>query len=574
MPFLALLALFLLAPSPSSAAQLQPECGIRLEGAELDFSGTEEDWLCGKEGSRAWGTIPLNQKRYFLRRFLQERGYHEPELSLEGDTLVARTGPQAEAKSFSVEGAPPALDPGKRRRLLGRALTPALLSETESWLGRELQELGYPCPEAELSAQPGSGAILGKVAAGEPATLGPIASEGGVDLPHQILDRYTAFVDAQAFDIRLLELSARRILAQDLYLSTYYDLSCEAGKLARITRRFVPAPPRLITAGVGFDTERGPLVRARYRRVRIGHAANIWENMLLATLREQTLETRFHWFFREDLASPMRLSPSLGFEREDEERFEATTYRFSPLFMNEWEKPSLQLAGELGPSFERTVTQRGPGERIVDSMRLVGRLRATSHLFEYYATSPREGWTAALDGSSRIGGFLSKESASRIQLSYDLLWNLGGFDPPWLVFGWRGLAGTFLLPGTGTAEAEVPPTDRFYLGGDADIRGFGRKELPGAERGFLTALYQGFELRAGEWWDVPLQPLVFLDLAKGGTKAGQLDRSLYLAPGIGLRYESFIGSLRATLGRGIVRNRRAADPEGGLQFFLSLGREF
>lgn len=377
-----LLVLFFLAVTGTAGAKpLEPACGVRVEGAALDFTGTEVDWLCGREGSPAWGTIPLNQKQYFLRRFLQDRGYHEPRFEVVGELLLAHTGPQAEARSFTVTAAPPELRWQKRRRLLGRTLAPSLLSETRNWLERELQENSYPCPEASVGAALGRGAIEASVAAGDPYALGEIGSEGGVDLPHQILDRYTAYVAGQPFDIRLLELSSQRILAQDLYLSTYYDLSCEKGRLQRIIRRFVPAPPRLLTAGAGFDTERGPLVRARYRRVRIGHAANIWENTLLATLKEQRIESRFHWFYSGDLSSPRRLAPLLAFEREDEERFEATTYRFAPLFMNEWEKPSLQLAGELGPSFERTVTQRGPGDRIVDSMRLVGGLRAPSHLF-------------------------------------------------------------------------------------------------------------------------------------------------------------------------------------------------
>lgn len=580
-----LLAMLFLLPSTAKAEESGEKiysgdlCGIHFENSpDLDFSKTEEEWLCGKEDTAAWKTIPLTQKKFFLLRFLQDRGFHQPSFREEGDTLVATTGPRLTAKEFRVLAAPPELDWKKRRRLIGRSLTPSLLDEAGNWTERELQQSGYPCPRVRSTALTDTGAIEVNAVSGAPHVFGRIESEGGADLPYQIIDRYTAFVTGQRFDVRLLELSSQRILNQDLYLSTYYDISCPqegtSQEELRIVRRFVPAPPRLITAGVGVDTERGPLARARYRRVRIGHAANIWETTLLATLREQKFETRFHWFYSKDLFSPLRLMPTIAVEREDEERYETTTYRFAPLFANEWEKETLQLGAELGPSFERTVTHRGIAERLVDTGRLIARLRATSHLFEYYASRPREGWNFTIDSSTRVKNYFSKQTFERLALSHEVLWNLGGWDPPFLIFGWRGYAGTYFFREGGGTELAIPLNERFFLGGDSDIRGFGRKEVPANERGFLTALYQGIELRAGEWWTVPLQPLIFLDLAKGGDRPGHLDKPLYYAPGIGLRYQSPIGSIRTTLGRGFVVNRRAGDAEGGLKFFFSLGKEF
>ncbi len=576
MPSLSLFfTLALLATAHSAPALAEDSlCGIRLEGAAPDFSGSEKDWLCGTEESRAWSRIPPAQKIYFLRRFFQERGYHQPRFRVEGDLLVVEAGEKQIAKSFRVEGAPPELNWKKRRRLLGRTLTPALLDESRNWVDRELQQMGYPCPDSSVIAVHDRGLLEVRVDAGKRHAFGLVESEGGPDLPHQIVERYTAFVPGQDFDIRLLELSARRILAHDLYLSTYYELACDSPGDFRIIRRFVPAPPRLVTAGAGFDTERGPLFRARYRRVRIGRKSHAWETTVLASFREQSISSRFDWYFTSKLESPLRLAPEIAIERKDEEKFESTTYRATPLFANEWEMPRFRLGAEIGPSFEHTVTQRGPGERIVDLGQLLLRLHATSHLFEYYATRPRSGWTASLDASTRAKGALSTETVQRILLRHEILWNLGRLDPPFLVFGWRGSIGTFIFPEHSRALNSVPASERFFLGGDSDIRGFGRKELPGSETGFLTALYQGIELRAGEWWAVPLQPLLFFDLAKGGREPASLSPSLYLAPGVGLRYESFIGSMRATLGRGIVKNPAQGDPEGGLQFFFSLGREF
>jgi translocation and assembly module TamA len=324
---------------------------------------------------------------------------------------------------------------------------------------------------------------------------------------------------------------------------------------------------------VGFDTEQGPLARARFRRMRIGRAANSFEATLLATFRQQTAETRFQWHVLKDLASPFRLIPLLAYDRESEHQYQTSTLRGGILAATEWERPEFQLGLEAGPTLEHTTTLRGLGRRHVTTAKTNATLRGTSHLFEYYAAHPRTGWSFQVDTSSRIAGFLSHVTVHRLTLRHEWLWNWRQFDPPALIIGWRGFWGTFTARRAETL-LDIPVSDRFFLGGDADIRGFGRKTIGGATNGLLSAVYQGIELRAGEWGMYPVQPLVFFDFAKGGAGEFSLGSTVYYAPGIGVRYASPIGSVRATLGRGFIADRRGSDPDPGLQFFFSLGREF
>src|SRR5690606_25584288 len=114
-----------------------------------------------------------------------------------------------------------------------------------------------------------------------------------------------------------------------------------------------------------------------------------------------------------------------------------------------------------------------------------GNLTATDHLFEYYLTDPRTGWMFDLEAMSQFSGVVSDQTLHRLLFSHQLLWNLGRWDPPFLILGWRGTVGSYIFGERNPLTAEIPVDERFFLGGDASIRGFDRKELPGDESGFL-----------------------------------------------------------------------------------------
>ena len=116
---------------------------------------------------------------------------------------------------------------------------------------------------------------------------------------------------------------------------------------------------------------------------------------------------------------------------------------------------------------------------------------------------------------------------------------------------------------------------RFFIGGDADFRGVGPGEL-GDETGFLSGVYEGLELRAGDLLPYKLQPLVFIDAAIAGRSSLRLDPDVYYAPGFGVRWSTFIGAFRATFARSLLWRRDPLTAPGRRhwQFFFSYGREF
>ena len=559
---------------PGKAA-LTRLCNIEIEAEEkINFSGTEEAWLCGDLMSRAWKTIPIPQQKSFLESFLQSRGFHSARMKLEGETLKVNAGSPLRVERFTVKNAPKEWNWAKKWDVKGKTLNPPTLNEASSWAKRDLQQRGFSCPVVKPLAYLDRKEIFLTVEPGEPFRFGEIETAGKSSLDPKILERFSAYRHGQMFDVRLLELTANRILLEDLYLSTYFEVVCQNQEPVRVIRRSVPAQPRLFSIGAGFDTERGPLVRGRFKWARLGKAANSLEASLFAALKEQSLDARYQFYFLKDLSSRLRLVPFLSVKRFDEEKFNSITTQLGSKIANSWEQEDSQLYAETGPLAERANTTEGAGPKKVDSVKWSTKLTATSHLYEYYQTNPRQGWMANLETSSQFGGALSTETVQRIFFQHQILWNLGRWEPPFLVLGWRGWAGPYLLNDPSAAAVALPVEQRFYFGGDDNIRGFSRKEIPGANEGFLTGIYQGFELRTGGWFPLNLQPLFFFDWAKGGASPTQINRTHYFATGFGLRWNSPLGTIRSTLGHGFISNRSPLDPNPHLQFFFSFGKEF
>jgi translocation and assembly module TamA len=199
-----------------------------------------------------------------------------------------------------------------------------------------------------------------------------------------------------------------------------------------------------------------------------------------------------------------------------------------------------------------------------------------SHPYEYFARDPRTGWYAVVETTSRDKKIYAPFTAHRVTLSAQRLWNIGLYDPPVWILGWRTFAGTTIADQESEVPGGIPAALRFFLGGDATMRGFQRKELPIAGDGYLSAFYQGLELRIADTLPRGLQPLLFIDGAVAGRRSAELEREIYWSPGFGVRWGSPVGALRLTAAYGLTAR---SDPEilrhaPHWQFFFSWGQEF
>ncbi len=565
----ALLGALLLLPLTAAAAE---DCaGVVFEGVNIILTPAEHRLACGDPDSEAWGQVPWAQARRFLTVFFQQRGYHAPVFRVEAGRLFADPGKQSAVRRLEGDNLP-GIDLSKRRRIVGRPLTPELLDKVKAVVTEELQHRGYPCPEVVITADAAGSSVTARFLGGTTHLADPIEEPAIDGIDPGIYRRFEAFRHDRPLDTRLLALTSNRIVNEALFLNSSYDVSCATAGV-RIVHRAAAAPPRLIRLGIGIDTEGFARFRARWTHSRIGWRASTAQATFFASKREQSGDALMRIY-----ASPssrLHLLPSAGAARSDDTRFETVSAKISAAPAYSWDDQILRWDAHAGPALEFADTRRGIGPRNSWFQSFNTHVSVTSHVFEYYLREPRDGFHAELDTASRFSQLNSSLTAHRLRLGTEKLWNVGAFDPPLAVLGLRGWAGTTVVADRDEALRELPPAMRFFIGGDSDFRGVGPGEL-GDEGGFLSGVYQGLELRAGELLPYKLQPLVFLDAAMAGRSSLRLEPDVYYAPGFGARWATFIGAFRATLARSLVWRRDPATLPGRphWQFFFSYGREF
>jgi translocation and assembly module TamA len=269
--------------------------------------------------------------------------------------------------------------------------------------------------------------------------------------------------------------------------------------------------------------------------------------------------------------------PQAIFDREDQIQYQYVTEQALVQPGTSWENESLRADLLAGPLEEHITTVRGVGPANDTFFAVHTKLTLTNHLYEYYATKPRQGWRTTIETLSRVAGADSSLTAHRLTVQGEALWDVGGYDPPALVLGTRYWVGTTYVTDLPFAQQNLGPDMRFFLGGDANLRGVALIGLPPDQNGFLTVAYDGLELRMGDVLPYGLQPLAFLDAAMGGRADVHLDPDVYWSPGIGLRWQLPVGAIRGTVARGLVWHRDETMPPlyaPHWQLFLSFGEEF
>ncbi|HEX4047688.1 MAG TPA: BamA/TamA family outer membrane protein, partial [Elusimicrobiota bacterium] len=409
---------------------------------------------------------------------------------------------------------------------------------------------------------------------GAPAVFGKIVPARLEKIDERIFNRYEAFRRGKPFDMRLLSLTARRTVADALFVSAYYDVTCSTAGPA-VVQHAVEGKPRVYILGAGFDTEGYAIGRAQWQKSRIGWRDDTLEGSLYASFREETAEASMHAYV--DPASRLYLMPQLIFDREDQLAYQYVSDQALLQPGTSWENERLRADVLAGPLVEHITTVRGVGPANDTFLAFHSKWTLTDHLYDYYATDPRRGWKTTIETLSRVAGVDSRLTAHRLSVQGETLWNIGGCDPPALVFGTRYWAATTYVSDLPLAQAELPPDMRFFLGGDANLRGVSLNGLPPDQNGFLTVLYDGLELRMGDVLPYGLQPFALLDAAMAGRADLHLDPDVYWSPGVGLRWKLPVGSIRGTVARGLVWHRDASAPPlyaPHWQLFLSFGEEF
>ncbi len=542
---------------------------------DLNFTATERRLLCGSPGVRSWEYIPLRQAEFHMRNFLAARGYHHPEFKITGSTLHVKPGVPTLIRSVRLDPPIPELEVENFWLPKGRPLTPDELNTIEQWASSKLGRLGYPCAVVETRGDPDTGEVIVMIDRGDLWTIREVQSDPIPGVRGGMLDRYRAFDTGDQYDSILLDISAERLKASEVVVNTMYSPVCK-GEPGVVEQRTLAGKPRLVSFGIGFDSENLFLIKAGWRNSRWSETASMLDVSATLSYPNQKILTTFDWYYL-PVPSHHYLKTYARIQREYEKRYEARSIKasFAPAYAGD----ILGIRGDIyvGPSLLFENTLRGDGPRNARLLTIDFGIAGQSHLYEYftYQAAPQSGYKFNLFASTSDKGAASNVSATTYSADFTRLWNLLDLEPNIWVFGIRGSFAT-TRPGRDTNYDDLPPSFKYALGGSEDMRGFGRKALPTEGSGALTKAYLGSELRLNNSLPYQLQPFIFADWGKLGQRSLILDPTLFWSPGVGLRWGSPIGVLRFMLGHGFVSGEEREKYQGvaALQFYASIGEQF
>jgi len=558
-------------------ALLRPICdGYRIDSEKIiKFNANERKFICGDPEADSWKEIPRFQAKYFIRTFLQQRGYFYPEFREEDDVVTVLPGEQTYVTEIEVEGSPPPqFKSWKRRQIRGGLLTPDALNALESWSKGQLRNWGYACPKVTSSADAETGRITLDLEPGQEMRIIDVDEEPVEGLRPGTLRRFDAFRVGHPYKYLNLSLTSRRIAKDGILQSSYFLTECTP-EGARLTQKSIPGAKRMVSVGFGASTEEYFIIKAAWKQSRIGKNGSSFEIAGRGSYRKQRL-------FMQSLLYPLpfptrwHLAPSFITRRENQSRYEYVANDLWVPAAYSWDTLDTSFRIAFGPKLNFTRSIKGATAGWTHFLSAAMGADVASHDYEYYIADPRSGYIVSTMAELASDEALSSITAQRLSISGQALWNIAGYDPPLFILGIRGLANTTITDYDSPKFASLPPNYLNYLGGSTTMRGFGRRSLPKTMRGALTSLYAGAELRLANILPLNIQPIAFVDVGVMGARSFDLDVPGYWSPGLGVRWPSFIGVVRLTVARGyLIRNRDPANRSlSGWQFYWSLGEEF
>lgn len=555
---------------------LQKVCpNIQIETPEekIDFTPVELRFLCGDMKNDSWKYISVPQVKVHLKAFLETRGYRDLSFDEKDGVLTVQTGEIFFLKQIRYRNLPSEVDASGRWEGVHSRLTPALLDEVQEWTLAALYNHGYACAEAKVRGVSSSGEVVVDVEPGEIHQFGIIRESKIEGMKEGVIRRYDAFRAQDIFSRDWLDLTERRIKEDELLEGSPFVTICKKDDF-HIEQNAIVGHPRIVKFGVGINTEEGPIGKASWRSSRMGELASSLEAKTFLSLRRQNLTLGSKIYYLSDVPRHF-INPQISFERLDESYSDTLTSRIMLDFGYVYDDDVMQATFALGPEWRNIrETPEGKPTRNVTDVSYRIQTQVMSHDFEYYLHDPQEGYFANLLVELNNQSLLSLFDAYKFTLDWKYLWNIQRLGKPLWVFALRGRLAETMVSGLENPLSELPSELKTYLGGSTNLRGFGRNSLPDGN-GALTAVYIGGEVRLSNVLPFRLDPFLFIDSGIIGKTQWELERPLYLAEGLGMRWQSPIGSFRVSFGRGDrIALKSDQNTPAEYEFYFSFGEEF
>ncbi len=534
-----------------------------------------------------------------LEKALQSSGYYDGtiEIKIDGRALAEGAPLESTEKSAKVDIK---ITPGTQYKLAKTSLTfktelpkklktslqagtPAraadILQERDRLLNLILAE-GYPFAKVEL--QPAvvdhaqhTLAVTYAVDPGPRATMGPITIKGLQRVNQKFLQRHIAFPPGQQYSPAAINELRDKLRSLDLFNAVKLTPASELDDQGRlpITVEVVERDPRFIGVGANYSTNDGAGASFFWghrnlfgngERLRLqADISGLAENSLSQTNYALTGNFRKPDFLslNQDLLSGLALTQQYDKDTFDKKAATATVGIERRL--------SKTLSITAGLEIERSrITDHGTANDTTQDFLLIGPTGSIKRDTSDDLLNPTRGTRLNFSISTFPKVLGSSEDVFTTSTAGSGYLNLMG----------RGdlvLAGRFLVANAfGSSLSKLPADRRLYAGGGGSVRGYKFRSIsPEDSNGDLTggrsSVEGSIELRyrfLGNFGIVP-----FLD---AGTVSDKIypafDEPIQYAAGIGLRYYTAIGPIRADIAMPL--NPRHRDDK--FAFYISIGQAF
>jgi len=549
-------------------------CEKRVRFAEpnkIEFNDNEKLLLCGDVSKESWTEIPPAQAEYMLRDLLKQRGYYSPNFSYRNDMLTVDPGPLKRVSSLTFKGEPTGFSDVKIRNVLGAALTSSALNQVEDFTTSRLKNMGFACPDVKIRASDVSGAINVTIKTGAPYFFSdPVVAES-LGLYPRTMRRFDAFQIHDPYHYEWLKLSSNRAENDGIVVSSQFDLKCPNPTLVQ---HLMGGDRHLLTVGAGISTEEFPIVELTLKSVRLSDLGTNLQTSLHLSQRIQKLNAIFTDYVFKN-APRVDFAPTFTVDHDTEPSYSFTQFQTVVPLEYRADTQSEAWLFSLGPAINRQYSVDYASLIPESYFSLVGHINLMAHQYELYETDPRGGSTEDLN----IQIISNQISATPLAFVYRFtgsnLLQLNAVEPPQWILGFRYGLATTVSEQRPESSTLLPPQYFNTLGGDQNLRGFGRNELAQGTVGAMTSVFLSSEIRYAKSWAYGIEPFLFFDMGALGDLPFDLQSVLYYSPGLGIRWSTPFGSIRGTFSHGYISKEESEQNDvQHFQAFFSFGKEF
>lgn len=388
---------------------------------------------------------------------------------------------------------------------------------------------------------------------GERYFFGAVRIEGADDYPQNYLKRFVAFQKGDVYSFAKLAETQLNFSNSERFKEVVItpEKQQAVGAEVPVLVKLTAAPRRILRPGIGYGTDTGARASLQYRDMNLFDKGQDIDLKLYIAERLQGFAALYTRPTPDGIKSS--ITAQLNLQQED-----ATIYR-SRLAAVELARNRIFNPGELGTTYIKLQQENYTiGSETSDSRLVLPGVRFMKERFDNMLR-PTRGYRYSLDlrGAHQ---YLGSDSAL---VQFIGIGNVMMPLPARLTLSLRGKTGTSILD---DPLADLPPSIRFFAGGDQSVRGYsyqslGPRNAAGQVIGGKNLLFGSVELERALYdsWGVSL----FYDTGNAFNDYSNIQ--LKQGAGVGVHYYTPVGGLNLSLARPVGTSR------GGYRLHFTVG---